>query len=611
MKKILFFLFLITIFIPKTSHAELGSSLTDYSQEQLSEIQQMAESPSLRITIPGLQFTDPQSVVEMTKEAGVPNRIVLPFLGEYIVVMYRYGIVSISIIAIIIIMISGLQYMLPGEGNKNITQAKERIERSLIAIVLAVGSYTLLYTINPALVRFQNLSITTVAGVSLNDLVYDDRDPVELMYAGDVPTSPGSKLMTDTSLDDTFRSFANCINVNWKVLKAIAYHESRLNSTISNSGGFVGLFQTKAIYCNSALNSLPDWQTYCTTEWLKNPYINTAVGTKMLQNGLNSITSNCGKQNATDTFILLYINHNCGSGALRSTMKAANCQVGDSMREALEAFWKSYKGGGPYRSYVAKRNAPMGYAKYDYSVKVAKTIVGLGVADIYDTSDNKTSELKCPYESSPAQYISGSGEALTLGSISCNESLVGKRVLVIGDSITAHANSYAQQLKISPTCSKLSYDIDAVGGKQTEWMKNEASGKDFSQVNYLIILGGVNDIASGKTVAQIKTNLETIYKKAKEKNTTVIAITVTPWYGQGSNTNEAQAKTEELNNWIRTKVPTQQGSLIDYVIDGYALLGSASDQKSLDPKYKGGDSLHFNAKGHEVLAKAIAQAVFN
>jgi len=413
MKKILFFFFLITLFIPKSSHAELGSSFTEYSETQLSEIQKMAESPSLRITIPGLKFTDPQTVAEMTKETGVPNRIVLPFLGEYIVTMYRYGIVVISIIAVIVIMISGLQYMLPGEGNKNITQAKERIERSLIAIVLAVGSYTLLYTINPALVRFQNLSITTVAGISLDDLVYDDRDPVELMYGGDVPTSAGAKLMSDTSLDDMFRSFANCINVNWKVLKAIAYHESRLNSTIANSGGFVGLFQTKPLYCSSALNSLPEWQAYCTTEWLKNPYINTAVGTKMLQNGLNSIASNCGRQNALDTFILIYINHNCGGGALKNVMKNSNCQVGEPMREALENFWKTYKNGGPYRSYVAKRNAPMGYAKYDYSVKVAKTIVGLGVADIYDTSDNKTSELKCPYESSPTEYISAKPLELT------------------------------------------------------------------------------------------------------------------------------------------------------------------------------------------------------
>ena len=73
-------------------------------------------------------------------------------IGQYISGAYDFLIAICFALAIIVIVINGFQYVLTAIGGKK-AEAKETITRAVIGILIAVGSYALLYTINPELVQ--------------------------------------------------------------------------------------------------------------------------------------------------------------------------------------------------------------------------------------------------------------------------------------------------------------------------------------------------------------------------------------------------------------------------------------------------------------------------
>lgn len=129
----------------------------------LNEIELILQKPKLQITIPGLsKFSE---IVE--KEEGGSTYIYIPFLGEYMAAIYRYAVIISSIFAVVMIINNGLKWVISGGTPEKVNEAKTRIGQSLVGLLLVVGSYTLLYTINPELVKFNNLRVKTVEGIPL------------------------------------------------------------------------------------------------------------------------------------------------------------------------------------------------------------------------------------------------------------------------------------------------------------------------------------------------------------------------------------------------------------------------------------------------------------
>jgi len=126
--------------------------------------------PKLNVQIPG--FTE--DFFEVVEDGNYLN---VNFLGEYVVAWYRWLIGSATIIATVMIMVGGVQYML-GKGMGQIDSAKKRIQSAVIGLVLLLGSYVILYTVNPQLTFFEPLRVQYVAYVALPleeqaDLAYD------------------------------------------------------------------------------------------------------------------------------------------------------------------------------------------------------------------------------------------------------------------------------------------------------------------------------------------------------------------------------------------------------------------------------------------------------
>ncbi|MDD3102369.1 MAG: pilin [Patescibacteria group bacterium] len=88
-------------------------------------------------------------------------------LGEFIIAFYKWSIGTIAFLAVVMIMIAGFRWMTAAGSAPQITQAKDRINSALIGLILAIGAYSLLSFLNPALVRFKNLNITNINNIEL------------------------------------------------------------------------------------------------------------------------------------------------------------------------------------------------------------------------------------------------------------------------------------------------------------------------------------------------------------------------------------------------------------------------------------------------------------
>lgn len=119
------------------------------------------KEPSFEPVVPKLQIDIP--TVQFTKASASGGYATLPFLAEYISGVYKYAVGIVSIIAIVIIMVGGLRWMTAGGNASAITQAKGLISGAAIGLILLLGSYVVLYTINPNLVSFKALQLQLVS----------------------------------------------------------------------------------------------------------------------------------------------------------------------------------------------------------------------------------------------------------------------------------------------------------------------------------------------------------------------------------------------------------------------------------------------------------------
>jgi len=119
-----------------------------------SEVDAIISKPTPRITIPGVDFSD----IKTTEEAD-GTYLYIPFLGEYIASIYKYAIGAAAVLAIVMIMNNAIKWIISGGTPEKINEARKRIIQSVMGLLLIVGSYALLYRINPDLLEFKSLRI--------------------------------------------------------------------------------------------------------------------------------------------------------------------------------------------------------------------------------------------------------------------------------------------------------------------------------------------------------------------------------------------------------------------------------------------------------------------
>lgn len=134
-------------------------------------VKQTVCNPQPRISLPFLSFTDitdQSGFVQLDPESG-DVILYVPFLGDYISGIYRYSLVVIVTIAVIMIIVAGIRWMTSAANSDAISESKKMIFNALMGIVIAASSYAILYTINPELVTFKNLAVTIIQADNLDE----------------------------------------------------------------------------------------------------------------------------------------------------------------------------------------------------------------------------------------------------------------------------------------------------------------------------------------------------------------------------------------------------------------------------------------------------------
>ncbi|MCC6901508.1 MAG: SGNH/GDSL hydrolase family protein [Polyangiaceae bacterium] len=214
---------------------------------------------------------------------------------------------------------------------------------------------------------------------------------------------------------------------------------------------------------------------------------------------------------------------------------------------------------------------------------------------------------------------------LGLGAPGRAETRSGTRYVVaaVGDSLTDTRAGGGKYLKaLSERCPESRFDAYGVGGQRTDHMRWRLPDHLFGRgtplrprpsYTHVIILGGVNDLAAATPrearIDSIKRNLSQMYKTARDRGVSVVALTIPPWGRlRGARDKRAEA-TDALNDWIRDQAPS---GAVDHAVDIHGVL-SCGDPQVLCPKNRRfpNDNVHWGALGHQVVADQLYRDVFS
>lgn len=80
-------------------------------------------------------------------------------IGKYIKAVYNYLIGSVGILATVVIMYAGVLWITAAGSAEQVGKAKSYMASSLTGLILALFSWTILWTINPDLISFKPITI--------------------------------------------------------------------------------------------------------------------------------------------------------------------------------------------------------------------------------------------------------------------------------------------------------------------------------------------------------------------------------------------------------------------------------------------------------------------
>jgi len=167
-------------------------------------------------------------------------------MGDYFRIIFELAIGLCAVLAVIMIVIGGVQYM----GNESIfgkTEAKSKIAYAIGGLLIALGAYALLNTINPDLLGGGGVKIDSVSAeiIDLPDAGDGDIDPgfakKDYKYSTDATVSPGvtsvvSKLKDGWQIDH-FQVYSN-ETMLISLIKGGSYDNSNIIDIRSGVNGF-------------------------------------------------------------------------------------------------------------------------------------------------------------------------------------------------------------------------------------------------------------------------------------------------------------------------------------------------------------------------------------
>jgi len=174
-------------------------------------------------------------------------------------------------------------------------------------------------------------------------------------------------------------------------------------------------------------------------------------------------------------------------------------------------------------------------------------------------------------------------------------------IVCVGDSITegcADPHNWPYHLK-----SRLDGDWNVlnqgVGGAFTGYLLGRIDIALELNPQFVIIMGGINDLLNGKAAELIQMNLGAICARVESYGSLPILCTITP-------TADYLAQLADLNTWIIEYAHRKAYALIDF----YAVINNESNPGRSNPALVLWDGTHPNAAGYAAMGNAIDLDIF-
>ena len=170
---------------------------------------------------------------------------------------------------------------------------------------------------------------------------------------------------------------------------------------------------------------------------------------------------------------------------------------------------------------------------------------------------------------------------------------LGCSVLVLGDSLTVGRKSWAGCLGNLTFVRNESHSGNSAF-VESMWLCRLEKGK---QCDSAIVFLGTNDISIGRSEADIKQDLTSIYKFLRSEGYLVVGCTIVPRYFFG----DPEDARININKWIREN----RDGLLDGVIDFDATVRDTKNPSAPASQYVSDDFVHLTKKGEDALLHTL------
>lgn len=111
---------------------------------------------------------------DIVTKSGFGGRTGFSGIADFIAYIFRYSFGVATAIAVVMVIVGGIQWMTSAGNSNAVAEAKKRITGATLGIVLLATSYLILSTINQSLVQFQPLNIYLINSIKVAPTYCDD-----------------------------------------------------------------------------------------------------------------------------------------------------------------------------------------------------------------------------------------------------------------------------------------------------------------------------------------------------------------------------------------------------------------------------------------------------
>ncbi len=193
----------------------------------------------LQIPIPGF---DP-STMPIVETSG--DSVKISGIGFYVRAIYSWLTTAVGVIAVLAFMYGGVLWLTAGGNAGNIKQAQEIIKNTLVGMGLLLGSYVILYTIDPGLVTLNPLSVKKLSTFQLKLTLQDQlSQSSSTAPIGKDTQQIANNICANSGLVSAYKAAAEKCNIPWEIFAGVHYRE-RGNETASNPMQFDAVQQAQ------------------------------------------------------------------------------------------------------------------------------------------------------------------------------------------------------------------------------------------------------------------------------------------------------------------------------------------------------------------------------